>query len=142
MVQTVEREQSKQATSSRAWKIATVVFAIVAAALLVWAVTLQNRLTTMQGMHGEMMKNMPQGMMGGSSPMGMDHQQLGSAGPDYDRRFIDAMIPHHQSAIEMARDALQKSQRAEVKTMAREIVDAQQKEVSQLREWRKSWYGN
>jgi len=53
---------------------------------------------------------------------------------------MNAMIPHHEGAIAMAKDALQKSKRPEVKQLAQEIVTSQQKEVDQMKQWRKAWY--
>lgn len=70
--------------------------------------------------------------------MGMD---LGPADAEYDLRFIDAMIPHHRGAIAMANDALQKSQRLEIKALAQTIIKAQNREENELmRKWRKAWY--
>ncbi|WP_373533454.1 DUF305 domain-containing protein [Vampirovibrio sp.] len=40
----------------------------------------------------------------------------------------------------MAKDAQQKAQHAEIKTMAQSIIDSQEKEISQLKAWRKAWY--
>lgn len=73
-----------------------------------------------------------QGMM-----MNMD---LGSADAEFDLRFINAMIPHHESAIAMAKDTLSKSQRPEIKKLAQSIIDSQQAEINQMKQWRKSWY--
>jgi uncharacterized protein (DUF305 family) len=69
--------------------------------------------------------------------MSMD---LGPADADYDLRFIDAMIPHHQGAVIMAKDAQQNSQRPELKKLADDIIKAQDKEIKQLQQWRKAWY--
>jgi uncharacterized protein (DUF305 family) len=72
---------------------------------------------------------------------GMDHSMdLGPADENYDLRFIDAMIPHHQGAIIMAKDLAQKSARSELKTLAKNIIDAQEKEIEQMKQWRKEWY--
>jgi uncharacterized protein (DUF305 family) len=67
---------------------------------------------------------------------------LGVADADYDLRFIDGMTPHHQGAIAMAEDVLKNSQRPELKKLAKEIIQAQQKEIAQMAEWRKAWYPN
>ena len=67
-------------------------------------------------------------------------QHLGPADAEYDHRFIDMMIPHHEGAIMMAKDALQKSQRPEIKKLAQEIIDAQEKEIAQLKSWGEQWY--
>lgn len=65
---------------------------------------------------------------------------LGAANSQFDLRFINAMIPHHQGAVTMAKDALAKSKRPEIKQVAEDIVTAQQKEIDQLKEWRQAWY--
>lgn len=67
-------------------------------------------------------------------------KDLGTADPQFDLRFINAMIPHHQGALEMAKDALQKSQRPEVKKLAQEILSSQQAEIDQMKQWRQLWY--
>ncbi|GBO54751.1 hypothetical protein APA_2802 [Pseudanabaena sp. lw0831] len=69
--------------------------------------------------------------------MAMD---LGAADANFDLRFIDAMIPHHQGALDMAKDAKGKSQRPEMQKLADEIIKAQTKEISDLQAWRKQWY--
>ncbi|ARV59644.1 DUF305 domain-containing protein [Nostocales cyanobacterium HT-58-2] len=74
---------------------------------------------------------------GTSHSMAMDN---GPADADYDLRFIDAMIPHHQGAVEMAKEAQQKSKRPEIKKLAEEIIKAQNKEIAELKQWRTAWY--
>lgn len=59
---------------------------------------------------------------------------------DVDRDFINNMIAHHLGAIEMAKQAQVKSPREEVKTIAKAIIQVQQKEVDQLYVWKKDWY--
>src|SRR4028118_973791 len=41
-----------------------------------------------------------------------------------DERFIDAMVPHHQGAIEMAQVALENAEHSEILALAEEIVAA------------------
>ncbi len=82
------------------------------------------------------MMPMPQDQMKGMM-MNMD---LGAADDQFDLRFINAMIPHHESAIVMANNALQKSKRPEVQTLAKAIVSSQQAEIEQMKQWRKAWY--
>jgi uncharacterized protein (DUF305 family) len=74
-----------------------------------------------------------------SMGMMMDPQQLANKEP-FDKAFIDAMIPHHQSAIEMAQVALEKSDNPKIKELAENIISAQQREIEQMREWRREWY--
>ncbi len=57
-----------------------------------------------------------------------------------DERFIDAMVPHHQGAINMAQVAYQETGDSEKKDLALGIVTAQQQEIEQMIDWRKEWY--
>ncbi len=82
-----------------------------------------------------------------SSSMPMDHSSmasmdLGPADESFDLRFIDGMTPHHEGAVAMAQEALQKSTRPEIRQLAQAIIDAQEKEISQLKEWRTAWYAD
>ena len=72
-----------------------------------------------------------------------DHNMAMDLGPkdaEFDLRFIDGMILHHQGAVVMANSALQNSSRDEVKQLAREIIAAQQVEIEQMQKWRSAWY--
>jgi uncharacterized protein (DUF305 family) len=83
-------------------------------------------------------------------PMDMSAQEMqmmGMTDPDalanrepFDKAFIDAMIPHHQSAIEMAQVAYRQSNNPEIKTLAEGIVEAQTQEITQMKGWRQRWY--
>jgi uncharacterized protein (DUF305 family) len=57
-----------------------------------------------------------------------------------DERFIDAMVPHHQGAIEMAQVASEKSDNLRIKELAGTIIVAQKQEIEQMKQWRKEWY--
>lgn len=80
----------------------------------------------------------------GHSMGGMDHSSMGLGPKDesFDLRFIDGMIPHHEGAVLMAQEALEKSSRPEIRTLAEAIIRAQEQEISQLQDWRKAWYPN
>jgi uncharacterized protein (DUF305 family) len=71
--------------------------------------------------------------------MMMDPQSLAKENP-FDEAFIDAMIPHHQSAIYMAQVAHEKSKIPAIKELAENIVSAQKREIEQMKQWRKEWY--
>ncbi|MBM0742158.1 DUF305 domain-containing protein [Phormidium sp. CLA17] len=74
---------------------------------------------------------------------GMSHDMdLGPANAEFDLRFIDGMTPHHEGAVVMAQEALQKSQRPEIKKLAQSIITAQNKEKAQMNQWRTAWYPN
>jgi uncharacterized protein (DUF305 family) len=74
-----------------------------------------------------------------SMGMMMDPQQLAKREP-FDKAFIDAMIPHHQSAIEMAELAYRESDNPRIKELARDIIVAQKQEIEQMKQWRMEWY--
>ena len=86
--------------------------------------------------HGSMQGD---GMQGGAMMHGMS-MDLGPAAANFDLRFIDGMTPHHQGAIVMAKDALQKTKRPEMKTLATNIIKAQNKEMAEMKQWRQTWY--
>ena len=62
---------------------------------------------------------------------------LGKADDKFDLRFLDAMIPHHEGALVMAKDAIAKSKRPEIQKMAQEILSSQQAEIDQMKQLRK-----
>lgn len=72
------------------------------------------------------------GMMGFRNTQGVNN---------IDKHFIEQMIPHHEGAIEMAKLALERSKREEIKTLATAIIDSQTKENEDMRIWYKDWFG-
>jgi len=73
--------------------------------------------------------------------MGMmtDPQSLADEEP-FDEAFIRAMIPHHRSAIQMAEVAGERSDIPRIEELAGGIVEAQEREISQMQAWRSEWY--
>jgi uncharacterized protein (DUF305 family) len=59
----------------------------------------------------------------------------------FDRAFIDAMIPHHQGAIRMARTILAQGGDTEIVRLAATVVRAQAQEIREMNQWRADWYG-
>lgn len=53
--------------------------------------------------------------------------------PDHD--FATMMRGHHQGAIDMARIELEQGKDAELKKMARKVIEDQTKEIKQLDKW-------
>ena len=71
----------------------------------------------------------------------MDMGDLETAtGDGFDAAFLEAMIPHHASAIIMAEQVLKSSPREEIRAVADEIVSAQATEIGQMQEWRDEWF--
>ena len=91
---------------------------------------------SMEGMdHSNMdMSAMPehmQGFMGAMDTM-MQSMPMESSG-DVDADFLLMMIPHHQSAIDMARVELEQGDDEESRAMAQAVIDAQEAEIAEMR---------
>lgn len=66
-----------------------------------------------------------------------------SSAVPFDRSFIDSMVPHHRSAIEMAQEAKRAGlAQPELIAVADDIVASQQQEIDQLLDWREEWFGS
>jgi len=63
-------------------------------------------------------------------------------GRSADQHFIVMMIPHHQGAIAMAELALSRARRPEIKALAQRIITSQSREITQMRQWYRQWYGS
>lgn len=87
------------------------------------------------GQHG-MMSNagMHMGMMGNET----DITKLENA-EDFDRAFVEHMIPHHQMAVMMAGMLKNGTGRTEMKKLAEDIITSQTKEINQMRQWLIDW---
>lgn len=100
----------------------------------------------MMGMHqmpdGTMMQNMPSSS--GSSMEAMMHDMNaaleGKSGAEFDKAFLSEMIIHHEGAVDMAEQVLQRSSRPELRSFAQEIIDVQAKEIQQMQAWEAAWF--
>lgn len=59
---------------------------------------------------------------------------------DFDREFIDQMIPHHEMAVMMASMLRGTTGRTEMLTLADNIITSQSREIDMMRSWRAAWY--
>jgi uncharacterized protein (DUF305 family) len=70
----------------------------------------------------------------GGASMNMDMAPMQNlTGAQHDSMYLDMMISHHEGAIAMARDAMQKAEHAELKQLAQQIIADQEKEIAELR---------
>jgi len=61
----------------------------------------------------------------------------------FDQAFIDAMVPHHREAIEMAKAANSRGlTQPDLEKIASDIITSQQREIDQMLEWREQWFGS
>jgi len=55
-------------------------------------------------------------------------------------RFMEGMIDHHQMAIDMANDCLEREVSDALRAECQAVVDAQQPEIEQMQAWLLAWY--
>ena len=77
--------------------------------------------------------------MGGTMDMTVGVEALKTAEP-FDKAFIEAMIPHHESATAAAEIVAASTVRPELKQIAADIIQAQQGEIEQMQAWLDEWY--
>ncbi len=77
---------------------------------------------------------------GGMAMGGMDTDlEKLKVSPNFDRDFIAAMIPHHQSAIDMSKAALPNLKKSALHDMANDVITTQQVEIDRMSGWLKEW---
>lgn len=70
---------------------------------------------------------------------GMDEMNqlmmMGMMAEDVDVAFICGMIPHHQSAVNMAKAELDHGDNENARAMAQKIIDSQEQEIAEMLSW-------
>ncbi len=94
------------------------------------------------------MHRMPDGSMMGNADtssntgMGMMHGGMGMMIVESEKEFITEMIPHHQEAVDTAKEVLARGATTpEIKKLVEGIVTAQEKEIADMKSWYQTWYG-
>jgi uncharacterized protein (DUF305 family) len=80
--------------------------------------------------------------MSSAGSMSMDDMASmlqGKTGDAFDAAFLAGMIPHHQGAIDMAKQVLVSAKHDELKKLAADIIASQQKEIDEMTQWQKDW---
>lgn len=77
----------------------------------------------------------------------MDHKMTGGMGDHMsaianEYEFLREMVPHHEEAVSSALLVIKNTKRTELKDFSQEIVDAQAKEILDMKTWLKEWYPN
>lgn len=67
--------------------------------------------------------------------------ELGVADKNFDLRFLNAMIIHHEEAIASSREALGKSTNESILETAGAVDQILSGNLKQLNSWREDWYG-
>lgn len=78
---------------------------------------------------------------GANSSSMVGHGSGAATGPLDDRAFHQQMVPHHESAIAMASLALARTERPEIRRLAEGIVAAQEREIADMRDRHREWFG-
>jgi uncharacterized protein (DUF305 family) len=94
----------------------------------------------MSGMnHGDTSQHNMPGMdqgAGGGMPGMMSQQQMQQLsqahGAAFDTMFLQMMIGHHQGAVTMSKTELAEGENPDAKTLAQNIIDAQQREITEM----------
>ena len=60
-------------------------------------------------------------------------------GDDYDKAFIEHMISHHESAVDMAKLSATNAKHDEIKTLSNSIISSQSQEIDQMKQWMVDW---
>ncbi len=80
-----------------------------------------------------------QGMGMRSSMEEMMESMSGKTGDEFDKKFIEAMVVHHQGAIDMANSARERAKHVEIKSLANDIISAQTNEINMMKNWQSQW---
>src|SRR6266550_7452695 len=75
---------------------------------------------------------------GKADPMNASLESL--KGAEFEQSFLQQMIQHHRSGIEMAKLASDHTARAELRQFAEKMISKQQAEIDKMTGWLKSWY--
>ena len=71
----------------------------------------------------------------GGMMMNMTDNLKGKTGDDLDKSFLLEMISHHAGAIDMAKIILASSTNTNLKNFANRIIEAQSREIEQMKTW-------
>ena len=73
---------------------------------------------------------------GGMDMEGMSEEDMtaldSSSGAEFDRMFLEMMIPHHQGAVEMAETEIAEGSNPDAIALAEQIVDSQSAEIEEM----------
>ncbi len=84
-----------------------------------------------QGMAGHDMSTMQMEAMGTLE---------GLEGEAFEVAFMSMMIGHHQGAIQMSQWILERTENADIRSAAEQIIASQQAEIEQMTAWLTDWY--
>src|SRR5437899_8541319 len=76
----------------------------------------------------------------GGKPDPMNASLESLKGAEFEQSFLQQMIQHHRSGIEMAKLASDHTKRPELREFAEKMIAAQQQEIEQMTKWMNEWF--
>ena len=73
------------------------------------------------------------------SASAMADQLKGKTGDDFDKAFIEMMIPHDEGMVAVAQLAPAQAKHDEVKKLAQDIVTTQNNQINDMKLWQTNW---
>lgn len=86
--------------------------------------------------HGAAAGSTPGDQAFAASEAEMHRLMAAASGETVDQSYIAKMIAHHEGAVAMAEVAMRDSRDPEIRRMAQAVIDAQTKEIAEMRAWR------
>lgn len=71
--------------------------------------------------------------------MMMGEELAGLKGVEFDKKFLELMIEHHQQAVDMSKYADTNASHQELKNLAKAVISAQEAEIAQMKQWQIEW---
>ena len=104
-----------------------------------WRVVGGYRMGPGMGMGPRMGMGGGMGMGWGMPGMTTSLEMLKTA-PDFDRAFIEQMIPHHRMGVMMASHAQWNTQHPQLRELEAAMVRVQSQEIEQMAQWYQKWF--
>src|SRR5207249_5730107 len=76
----------------------------------------------------------------GGKPDPMNASLESLKGAEFEQSFLQQMIQHHRSGVEMAKLASAQTTRTELRDFTSKMIANQQQEIEKMSGWLKSWY--
>lgn len=81
----------------------------------------------------------PESHAKGMTMAAMTAELRDKTGDAYDAAFLNSMIEHHEGAVAMAKLSEERAKHPEIKQLSEEIIGAQEREITQMRDWQIEW---
>ena len=117
-------------TKNRVLVTATIILAVIAAAIWYFAVFSTKPEPAAIGQGNDMET---------SQESADDSMYANLKGDAFDEAYLADMIAHHDGAVNMSEQAMAATAHEEIRTLASNILQTQSQEIMKMREWQKEW---